>query len=235
MLRLTVVRALESLALKKKVAHFAEELRKGYIDVVRMLSVACEGRDEDTGFHVLRVQHYTEQLALAMGLSAEEADHYGLMSILHDIGKLYVPDLILKKPAPLDDLEWDLMQHHTEHGVKILGDNPFFEIAREIAAAHHEKFDGSGYPKGLKGADIPLSARIVAVADVFDALTSRRPYKEPWPVDKAVAKVQSLSGSHFDPAIVTCLIALHEKGVIQDIMKSFHHVPRDEFDPLYRL
>ena len=235
MLRLTVIRALESLGLKRKVAHFAEELKKGYIDVVTMLSVACEGRDADTGFHVLRVQHYTEQLALAMGVPAEDADHFGLMSILHDIGKLYVPDLILKKPGQLDDMEWDQMQHHAEYGVKILGDNPFFAVAREIAGGHHEKFDGTGYPKGVKGMDIPLSARIVAVADVFDALTSRRPYKEPWPVEKAVEKIQSMAGSHFDPAVVNCMNMLLEKGIIQNIMKSFHHIPRAEQDPLYRL
>ncbi len=230
MLRLTVVRALESLALQRKVAHFAAELKKGYIDVVTMLSVACEGRDEDTGFHVLRVQHYTEQLALAMGLSAEDADHYGLMSILHDIGKLYVPDLILKKPGKLDDMEWSQMQHHAEFGVKILGANPFFDIAREIASAHHEKFDGSGYPKGLKANDIPLSARIVAVADVFDALTSRRPYKEPWPVEKAIAQIQSMAGTHFDPAVVNCMNTLLEKGIINNIMQSFHGMSKDEDD-----
>jgi putative two-component system response regulator len=235
MLRLTVIRALESLALKKKITLFAAELKKGYIDVVTMLSVACEGRDEDTGFHVLRVQHYTEQLALAMGVSAEDAEHMGLMSILHDIGKLYIPDIILKKPAKLDDTEWELMQRHAEFGVKILGDNPFFTIAREIAGGHHEKYDGSGYPNGLKANDIPLSARIVAVADVFDALVSRRPYKEPWPVEQAIATIQSQAGLHFDPAVVNCMNVLLEKGIIQNIMQSFHHVPRDELDSLFRL
>ena len=235
MLRLTVVRALESLSLKRKIAQFAKELKQGYVDVVTMLSVACEGRDEDTGLHVLRVQHYTEQLALGMGVAAEDAEHMGLMSILHDIGKLYVPDIILKKNTKLDNVEWDLMQHHAELGIKILGINPFFDVAREIAGAHHEKFDGSGYPKGLKSNDIPLSARIVAVADVFDALTSRRPYKEPWPIEKAVTTIQSLSGSHFDPAVIDCMNALLEKGIIQNIMKLFHHVPRAEYDPLYRL
>jgi len=235
MLRLTVVRALESLALKKKVARFADELKKGYVDVVTMLSVACEGKDDDTGFHVLRVQHYTEQLALEMGLSAEDADHYGLMSILHDIGKLYIPDLILKKPGKLDDMEWEQMQHHADFGVKILGKNPFFDIAREIAGGHHEKFDGSGYPKGLKGLDIPLSARIVAVADVFDALTSRRPYKEPWPIEKAISTIQSMAGLHFDPAVVNGMNVLIEKGIIQNIMKSFHHEPGTEQDPFYHL
>lgn len=236
MLRLTVVRALESLALKRKVDLLARELKKGYVDVVSMLSVACEGRDEDTGFHVLRVQHYTEQLALEMGISAEDADHFGLMSILHDIGKLYVPDIVLKKPARLDEAERSIMQRHAEFGTRIMGENPFFNIAREIASSHHEKFDGSGYPKGLKGYDIPLPARIVAVADVFDALTSRRPYKEPWPVEKAVATIQSQAGSQFDPAVVNSLNILLEKGVIQSIMKSFHHVPRAEHDPdLYNL
>jgi putative two-component system response regulator len=235
MLRLTVVRALESLGLNRKVAHFSSELKKGYIDVVTMLSVACEGKDEYTGFHVQRVQHYTKQLALEMGVSAEEADHFGLMSILHDIGKLYVPDLILKKPAQLDDMEWELMQRHTEFGIKILGENPFFDVAREIAGAHHEKFDGSGYPKGLKSNDIPLSARIVAVADVFDALTSRRPYKEPWTAEQAVATIQSQAGLHFDPLVVNCLNVLLEKSIIQNIMKSFHHAPETEYDPLYHL
>ena len=235
MLRLTVVRALESLSLKRKVERFAAELKKGYIDVVTMLSVACEGRDEDTGSHVLRVQHYTEHLALEMGVTAEEAEHFGLMSILHDIGKLYVQDIILKKPTKLDDTEWHLMQYHAEYGVKILGENPFFAVAREIAGAHHEKFDGSGYPKGIKSNDIPLSARIVAVADVFDALTSRRPYKEPWPVEKAIAQIQSMAGSHFDPAVVNCMNILLAKGIVQDVMQSFHQVVESEHDPLYRL
>ena len=221
MLRLTVLRALESLGLKRRLALFVDELKKGYFDVVTMLSVACEGKDEDTGSHVVKVQHYTEQLALVMGLAAEEANHFGLMSILHDIGKLYIPDSILKKPAKLDDTEWSLMQRHAEFGVKILGENSFFAIAREIAGAHHEKFDGSGYPNGLKGNDIPLSARLVAVADVFDALTSRRPYKEPWPVDKAISTMQSQAGSQFDPAVINGLNILFEKGVIQNIMLSF--------------
>lgn len=227
MLRLTVVRALESVSLKKKLDLFTQELKQGYIDVVTMLSVACEGKDEDTGSHVLRVQHYTEQLALEMGVNAADAEHFGLMSILHDIGKLYIPDNILKKPAKLDNEEWGHMQRHSEFGIKILGDNPFFNVAREIAAAHHEKFDGSGYPKGLKGEEIPLPGRIVAVADVFDALTSSRPYKEAWPVEKAIASMQAQAGSHFDPAIIDSLNALLEKGIVQNIMQSFHGKPKD--------
>jgi len=232
MLRLTVVRALESLGLKRKLALFAEELKTGYLDVVTMLSVACEGRDEDTGYHVLRVQHYTKHLALEIGIAAEDADHYGLMSILHDIGKLNIPDSILKKAAKLDEAEWNLMQRHAEFGVKILGENPFFAVAREIAGSHHEKFDGTGYPKGMAGTEIPLSARIVAVADVFDALTTRRPYKEAWPVEKAMDTVRSQAGLHFDPAVVECLNILLQKGIIQSIMHSFTGEPKAEKNPV---
>lgn len=221
MLRLTVVRALESLSLKRNLAIASESLKRGYLDVVTMLSVACEGKDEATGFHVRRVQHYTKELALEMGVAYEEAEHFGLMSILHDIGKLYIPDTILKNATELDNVEWGIMQRHSEYGVKILGGNPFFAIAREIAGAHHEKFDGSGYPRGLKGQEIPLSARIVAVADVFDALTSRRPYKEPWFIEEAISAMQSLAGTHFDPAVISKLNVLMEKGIIQKIMQSY--------------
>lgn len=221
MLRLTVVRGLESLSLKRELAIAAEALKQGYLDIVTILSVACEGKDEDTGSHVRRVQHYTQELALELGVSNKEAEHFGMMSILHDIGKLYVPDIILKKPAKLDNVEWDLMQRHAEFGVKILGENPFLEIARVIAGAHHEKFDGGGYPKGLKGDDIPLPARIAAVADVFDALTSHRPYKEPWPVEKAIATMHSQAGLHFDPAVINGLNTMLEKGTIQRIMQSY--------------
>jgi len=225
MLRLTVARALESVALKRKVTRLSEEVKNCYIDVVTMLSITCEGRDEDTSFHVLRVQHYTQQLALEMGLSAEDAEQVGLMSILHDIGKLYLPETILKKPSKLDDSEWALMRRHPELGVKILGEIPFFDIARKIVLAHHEKFDGSGYPNGLQGTEIPVVARIVAVADVFDVLTSHRPYKEPWDLEKAVAEIRSQAGLHFDPAVVNSFNSLLEKGIIQEILKSFQHDP----------
>ncbi|WP_054773150.1 HD-GYP domain-containing protein [Methylogaea oryzae] len=187
-----------------------------------MLSVACEGKDEDTGFHVQRVQHYTEALALELGVAPEEAEHMGIMSILHDIGKLYIPDAILKKPAKLDDSEWSVMREHALHGVKILGDDPFFEVARVIAISHHENFDGSGYPEGLVGEAIPLAARIAKLADVFDALTSKRPYKTPWPLEQVLEHIQSQAGTHFDPKAVAALMRLMENGTISDIMQRFH-------------
>jgi putative two-component system response regulator len=220
-LKMTVSRALEHLDVSRKLKLAAEQLEEAYQDAVTMLSIACEGKDEDTGVHVQRVQHYTEALAGQMGLTAEAARHMGVMSILHDVGKLNIPDAILKKPARLDEAEWGVMQNHAEHGVRILGSNAFYAEAREIAGGHHENWDGSGYPKGLAGAAIPLSARIVKVADVFDALTSRRPYKEPWPLDKVLALLVEESGRQFDPAVVEAFVRLHEAGVIVGIMDRF--------------
>ena len=221
-LRLTVVRALESLGLERQLKAATAHLKKAYLDAVTMLSVACEGKDEDTGFHVRRVQYYTEALAIELGVAADEAEHIGVMSILHDIGKLYIPDGILKKPAKLDDDEWQIMKRHPEYGVKILGDNPYYQIAREIAACHHENMDGTGYPKGLSGDEIPLSARIAKAADVFDALTSRRPYKEPWSVEQALQWMAGKVGTEFDKAVIDGLQQLNAKGVVEKIMREYH-------------
>jgi len=185
-----------------------------------MLSVACEGKDEDTSLHVRRVQLYTEALASELGQSAEDAQHMGAMSILHDIGKLAIPDSILKKPGKLDAEEWRIMQGHAAHGVRILGDNPFYAVAREIAGSHHENWDGSGYPMQLEGEQIPLSARIVKVVDVFDALTSQRPYKEPWPPARALAHLREFEGSQFDPQVIKAFFHLDELGVIKKIIEA---------------
>lgn len=222
MLRLTVVRALESLSLKRRLNASTEQLKKAYLDAVTMLSVACEGKDEDTGFHVRRVQFYTEAIAIELGIPKGEAEHIGVMSILHDIGKLYIPDAILKKPAKLDPEEWNVMKRHPEFGVRILGDNPFYQVAREIAVGHHENMDGSGYPNGLAGDDIPLAARITKAADVFDALTSRRPYKEPWSVEKALEWMGGHANTQFDPAVIASMHRLHENGAISRIMSKYH-------------
>jgi len=222
MLRLTVVRALESLGLERRLRIASEQLQASYIDVVTMLSIACEGKDEDTGLHVRRIQSYTEKIALELGLSLEEAAHMGLMSILHDVGKLAIPDAILKKPGPLDSAEWVEMKRHPEYGVKILGTGDYYQVARDITGAHHEHYDGTGYPSGLKGDDIPLSARIVKVADIFDALVSRRPYKEPWTIVQAIEHLQSQSGKHVDPVVIQAFTALIERGVIAEIMTAFH-------------
>jgi len=221
-LRLTVVRALESLSLQRRLKHKTAELDQAYEDAVKMLSVACEGKDEDTGYHVQRVQHYTESLALEIGYDALDARHMGIMSILHDVGKLFVPDAILQKPAKLNDEEWVVMKRHPENGARILGNNSFYEIAREISSCHHENYDGSGYPKGLKGEEIPISARIAKVADVFDALSSKRPYKDPWPIAKTLALLREETGRLFDPEVIKNFMALYERGTIRNIMDAYH-------------
>lgn len=223
-LRLTVVRALESLSLTSKLDAASEPLKQAYLDAVTMLSVACEGKDEDTGLHVRRVQFYTEALAKELGLADTESEHMGVMSITHDIGKLYIPDIVLKKPSRLEDAEWEIMKLHPEYGVRILGENPLYEIAREIAACHHENFDGTGYPKGLQGEAILLSARIAKAADVFDAPTSHRPYKEPWSAEKALEWMHDQSGTQLDPVVVQGFHRLHEKGTIVRIMQEYHAV-----------
>lgn len=230
-LRLTVVRALESLSLERQLKIASEHLKKAYLDAVTMLSVACEGKDEDTGYHVRRVQYYTEALAIEMGVPREEAEHMGVMSILHDIGKLYIPDVILKKPGKLDPSEWEIMKRHADFGVRILGDNPFYEVAREIAACHHENIDGSGYPKGLIGEAIPLAARIAKAADIFDALTSRRPYKEPWSVEKTLEWMGSQIGTQLDAAVVSGFHRIHAQGLVHEIMQKFHTTEQAENDP----
>jgi len=216
-LKLKVQRALESLDLQRQLDMAHENLATAYRDTVVMLCMAAEGKDEDTSSHLFRVQYYTESLALAMGLEKKEAEHLGLMSMLHDIGKLAVPDKILKKPGKLNAEEWVIMKQHPLQGVRILGKNPFYQQAREVSAGHHENFDGSGYPNGLVGNEIPLAARIVKLADVFDALTTKRPYKEPWSMEDAMALIESESGSSFDPQIVVQLKSLFEKGELKRI------------------
>ncbi|MBL6986828.1 MAG: response regulator [Methylobacter sp.] len=220
-LSLSVVRALESLVLKRDLDTTRSQLETAYKDAVVMLCLAAEGKDQDTASHLYRVQHYTEALAIAMGVDNEEAAHMGLMSMLHDIGKLATPDAILKKPDKLTEEEWAIMREHPFNGVRILGNNPFYETAREISAGHHENYDGSGYPQGLIGDEIPLSARIVKIADVFDALTTQRPYKKPWTMETSLTHMESHEGIMFDPAIVEKLKKLFIDGTLTRIKEAF--------------
>ncbi len=220
-LNLTVVRALESLVLKRDLDTARDQLETAYKDAVVMLCLAAEGKDQDTSSHLYRVQHYTEALAVAMGVANETAAHMGLMSMLHDIGKLATPDAILKKPDKLTEEEWDIMREHPLAGVRILGNNPFYETAREISAGHHENYDGTGYPHRLRGDNIPLSARIVKIVDVFDALTTKRPYKEPWLMEEAITHIESHAGIMFDPAMVEELKNLFIDGTLTRIKSAF--------------
>ncbi|KAB2968452.1 HD domain-containing phosphohydrolase [Zoogloea sp.] len=187
----------------------AEELKQTRLQIIQCLGRAAEYRDNETGLHVIRMSHYSRILALAAGLGAARAEELFNAAPMHDIGKIGIPDAILLKPDKLSTEEWATMQRHVMMGAEILGehDSPLLQLARSIALFHHEKYDGSGYPHRLAGEDIPIDARIVAIADVFDALTSVRPYKEAWPVDKAVALLHSEKGRHFDPQLVDLFVA----------------------------
>lgn len=161
-------------------------------------------RDHTTGTHAMRMSHYAAVLGRAAGLSAVESELLQQASPLHDIGKIAIPDRILLKPAPLEPDEWSLMQTHTTIGANLLAgdDSDLLRIAHDAALTHHEKWDGSGYPQGLRGESIPLVGRITAICDVFDALTSVRPYKPAWPVKDAVAAICQQVGRHFEPQLV---------------------------------
>lgn len=178
---------------------------------VGMLAMAAEAKDDDTGEHIYRIQSLTIDICAGMGLDQETAEKIGLFSIIHDIGKIHIPDDILQKPGKLTPTEWELMKGHPEAGERILGVKPFYQIAREIVRSHHENWDGSGYPDGLKGQDIPLPARIVAIADVFDAITNKRPYKDAWSRERAIQEIQNLAGTKFDPDIVDVFLEIEKK------------------------
>ena len=187
-----------------------DELRETRLQIVQRLGRAAEYKDNETGMHVIRMSHFSQQLALAAGCSPAWAEDLLNAAPMHDVGKIGIPDAVLRKPGPLDADEWATMRRHPEIGAEIIGEHPsgVLQLAREIALAHHEKWDGSGYPRGLAGEAIPLSARIVAIADVFDALTTRRPYKEPWPVQDALDHIAAQAGKHFDPALVALFAPL---------------------------
>jgi HD-GYP domain-containing protein (c-di-GMP phosphodiesterase class II) len=187
-------------------------------ETMNMLATLVEARDTDAGAHLRRLQRISRVLALHLGFTANAAEDIANASLLHDVGKANVPDAVLKKPGPLNPDEWRMMQRHTLWGDTLLTDNQDFETARGVARSHHEHFDGTGYPDGLIGQQIPLAARIVAVADVFDALISPRPYKQAWPPRAAILELQRMGGSHLDPDIVEAFVSLWDKGVIQRIV-----------------
>ena len=180
----------------------SRDLEAAHDDAIYILAVASEEKDEHTGNHLHRMHALTQSLCRALGHNDDHTREMGRAAILHDVGKLHVPDSILKKPGPLEEEERIVMQHHTLAGERILPDRPYFASARRVARSHHENWDGSGYPDGLKRDQIPMEARIVHLADVYDALTSVRPYKLAWSKEEALAYVRDQSGRMFDPALV---------------------------------
>ena len=181
-----------------------EELRATRLEIVQRLGLAAEYKDNETGLHVIRMSHFSRILGIAAGLSEVEADDLLHAAPMHDVGKIGIPDRILQKPGPLEPEEWKVMQSHVTIGAEIIGEHEggMLELARQIALTHHEKYDGSGYPCGLRGEEIPLAGRIVAIADVFDALTSKRPYKRAWTEEEALTFLREQKGRHFDPTLV---------------------------------
>lgn len=207
--------------LERRVRERTAQLREANLDAIYSLALAAEAKDDATGNHVHRIQRYCQALAAKLGISDVEAEEIGYSSIMHDVGKIAVPDEILKKPGKFTPEEFETMKAHTVNGEKILPFKPFFAMARKIARSHHEKWDGSGYPDGLAGENIPLCARITAVADVFDALISKRSYKDEWPIEKAMAEMKQCSGSHFDPAVVDAMVELYNQGALTRILKEW--------------
>ena len=185
-------------------------------DIIHILGRASEFKDNDTGQHVIRMSHYAKLIGIASGMSEESAELLFLASQMHDIGKIGIPDDIITKPGKLNAEEWEHIQRHSEIGAEIIGEHDveLLRLAHTIAITHHEKWNGKGYPKGLKGSEIPLEGRIVAIADVFDALTSHRPYKNAWSVEKAAALIESEAGEHFDPHLTVLFF-----DIIADIVK----------------
>ena len=179
-----------------------------------MLVLAAEAKDNNTGGHIRRIKDLTRDICSGLGISPEKSERISFFSIMHDVGKIHIPDKILKKKGALNKEEWAIMKTHTLAGEKILGNKPFYRTAREIARSHHEHWDGRGYPDGLRNDSIPLSARIVTVADIFDALTSKRSYKTAWPLEKAIEEMKTLSGVVFDPEILK---------VFFNILAQHHH------------
>lgn len=185
------------------------------------LAKAGEYRDEDTGYHVVRMAKYSREIAETLGLSAKECDEIEYAAPMHDIGKIGIPDDVLLKPGKFEPDEWQVMQKHTliGHGILSNSQSRYIQTGSIIALNHHERFDGTGYPNGLAGKDIPLVARIVSVADVFDALVSTRPYKQPWPVKDAQDYLKKHAGTQFDPG---CVEAFFERlSNVEKIQQDF--------------
>ncbi|WP_435627318.1 HD-GYP domain-containing protein [Candidatus Ferrigenium straubiae] len=190
--------------------HSNRRLEETHLIMLKQLGRASDYRDNETGKHVARVGHFSRLLGLAAGFLESRAELLMYASMMHDTGKIGVPDHILLKPGKLTDEEFEIMKRHPEIGAGIIGehDAEVLKMARQIALGHHEKWNGKGYPYGLSGTDIPVVARIVAIADVFDALTCVRPYKRAWPIEDALALIEKEAGQHFDPELVRLFMGM---------------------------
>ena len=193
--------------------HATQELQRANLDLIHTYEATFDGwtralelRDAHTGHHTLRVTELSLRLARIAGIEKDKLIHLRRGAALHDVGKMGIPDSILNKPGPLTEAEWRQMRQHPEMGYQILSPITFLNSAAEIAYCHHENWDGSGYPRGLKGESIPFMARIVSVCNVFDALVSNQPYRQAWHWKAACNYIQNGSGKQFDPEIVAAFL-----------------------------
>lgn len=196
--------------LEEKVQERIREIQDFQVELIQRLVRAAEFRDTETGNHIVRMSMYNYELGKAAGLSTKDCVLLRHASMMHDVGKIGIPDYILLKQGKLNAEEWEIMKTHAYKGAQILNgsSSEMIKMAEQIALTHHEKWDGSGYPRGFKGEEIPLVGRITAICDVFDALISKRPYKQPWPKDMVVAEIKKGSGSFFDPFLVEAFLKI---------------------------
>ncbi len=218
-------------SLEQQIKEATHEIAQREKETLLRLAKAGEYRDEETGNHVIRMAKYARFIAEAMNLDPKYCEEIELTAPMHDIGKIGIPDHILLKPAKLDKYEWEIMQTHTTIGYKILqqSDSRYIEQGAVIALTHHEKFDGSGYPTGIKGEKIPLVSRIIALADMYDALTSIRPYKPAWSSERAATHIKSLSGTHFDPDCVNAFFQQLDKiRIVEETLRDRDTQPKTQ-------
>ena len=212
--------ALYSKHLEREVQAQTSEIAASRMEAIHCLARAAECRDDNTGAHIMRVGKYAAIVADELGMDAEFVKLIECAAQLHDVGKIGIPDSILRKPGPLTDTEFDVMRGHASLGLQILAEcrSPVMRLAASVAHAHHEKWDGSGYPRGLANKEIPMEARITALADVFDALSTARPYKDAIQLEDCISIIQQGRGNHFDPAVVDAFLA--RKSDIQEIYQA---------------
>jgi len=205
----------------EKLQRRTQELEETRLEIIRRLGRAGEFRDYETGLHVFRLSHYAKTLARHIGYTDFEAEELMYAAMLHDIGKIGLPDSILLKPDRLTPEEREVVEKHCDIGAEIIGDHPcgILQLARTVALTHHERWDGTGYPNGLKGEDIPLPGRITALVDVFDALTSERPYKLAWDFNEAMDYIRDEAGRSLDPSLVERFLAVREE--VREVMLAF--------------
>ena len=198
------------------------DLQSAYDNAIDMLAEIAEFKDKTTGQHIHRIDNYTRLVAVELGVPEAEAELFGKASRLHDVGKIGIPDEILRKRGKLTDAEFAIMKGHVSIGASILSHDPSRAIAREVALSHHERWDGGGYPTGLPSSNTPLLTRIVSVVDVFDALVSRRPYKEAWSVADAAANIEAAAGTQFDPSVVSAFLKLLHQDAFAHLLATVH-------------